>query len=441
MNQRNRNVNQHAVAEFDEQVLFRLLVFFQQLHAAVSADAVGQMDDQVTFPQFQEAVDRPRFRLLPPRRPADFSASEQFVIAEDHHLVPHQPEPAFDPPHAQLDSIGHRNLGLGEQLRQPLPFPLVVTGNEHLFVTADNRRQLLNHLAFRPGEPLDRLDLQMARGLHAVGGEGGQRHRGELSRAGHRRLDAVQAARIVQAGQVVFPLVGQFRQLNQHDPAICRQRVEETLAGEIMAWMSVSVVRHLRSASHGRYQREVRFHQVFELALGLDVEAADRLDLVAEELDPQRIEGVRRKDVQDAAVHAELAGHLDRRRPLEAPLDQPSQERVEIDLLADAQRPGCRLPLRPAGDRLQQGRKTGDDHRRPIGTTQDAQHPQTSAEDGIGNVLLLRQRLPRREDERGFTGETGHVAREIIDFADSRQDDEQRRRRLLSQSSHGQRAR
>src|SRR6185436_9505708 len=52
--------------------------------------------------------------------------------------------------------------------------------------------------------------------------------------------------------------------------------------------------------------------------LGLDVEPAQRLDRVAEQLDAQRLRGVRRKDVEDAAAKRELAGLADEVRSHES---------------------------------------------------------------------------------------------------------------------------
>src|SRR6516225_7974865 len=52
--------------------------------------------------------------------------------------------------------------------------------------------------------------------------------------------------------------------------------------------------------------------------LRFDVEGANRLDLVAEELDTQRVGGVGREEVEDAAAKAEFARDLDDLRPHQA---------------------------------------------------------------------------------------------------------------------------
>ena len=61
----------------------------------------------------------------------------------------------------------------------------------------------------------------------------------------------------------------------------------------------------------------------------LGVERADRLDLVAEELDPDRLGGVGREDVEDAAAEAELAGDLDDLGPRHPPLQQPGRQLLD----------------------------------------------------------------------------------------------------------------
>ena len=68
----------------------------------------------------------------------------------------------------------------------------------------------------------------------------------------------------------------------------------------------------------------------------LGVERADRLDLVAEELDADRVGGVGREDVEDAAAEAELAGDLDDLGPRHAALEQPGGQLLDGHDVADA---------------------------------------------------------------------------------------------------------
>ena len=81
--------------------------------------------------------------------------------------------------------------------------------------------------------------------------------------------------------------------------------------------------------------------------------AADLLDLVAPELDPQRVLLGRREDVEDAAAHRELAAPLDQVDPGVAELDEPARRRrrgrrpspdAQVDRLAGRPSPrtiGC----------------------------------------------------------------------------------------------------
>ena len=66
--------------------------------------------------------------------------------------------------------------------------------------------------------------------------------------------------------------------------------------------------------------------QRLQAPLAGDLEPADRLDLVAEELDPHRLVPVGGEDVEDAAAAGELAGQFDRAGVVEAALDQPPQQ-------------------------------------------------------------------------------------------------------------------
>ena len=69
-------------------------------------------------------------------------------------------------------------------------------------------------------------------------------------------------------------------------------------------------------------------------ALGLDVEAADALDLGAEELDAHRRVGLRREDVDDAAAPRCLPRRLDERHDLVAGGLQAAQQVLGLDAVA-----------------------------------------------------------------------------------------------------------
>ena len=72
-------------------MLFLLAVLFDQLQAAIAADAVGQMDDQIAFAQLEEAIDR--LAQTPPRHAAQIAAMEQLAGGEHE-----RPRPKFEEP-------------------------------------------------------------------------------------------------------------------------------------------------------------------------------------------------------------------------------------------------------------------------------------------------------------------------------------------------------
>ena len=165
-----------------------------------------------------------------------------------------------------------------------------------------------------------------------------------------------------------------------------------------------------------------------ERALGFGVERADRLDLVAEELDADRVGGVRGKDVEDAAAEAELAGDLDDLGPRHPPLEQPRRQ------LLDGH--GCRRrPIRAtsapaprawalAGAAPGRGRRPGG---AALAPARRLDHAQPLAEDLVAGVLLARGLFPCREDFRHDPREHRDVIAEVVDVADVGQHDDERR--------------
>jgi len=87
-------------------------------------------------------------------------------------------------------------------------------------------------------------------------------------------------------------------------------------------------------------------------------ERADRLDLVAEELDPQRLSAGRREHVDDAAAHGELAAVVDPLHALVAGEGKGFREPLDAELETCAQldRLGPRFRGRQAlGERPRRG--------------------------------------------------------------------------------------
>ena len=101
--------------------------------------------------------------------------------------------------------------------------------------------------------------------------------------------------------------------------------------------------------------------QRLELAPGQRIESGDALDLVAEELDPQRVFGPRRTKLDGVAAHPKLAaGELDI-VPVVLQVHDPFQELLAGDLLSHANRYHHRFVILLAADAIN-ARYAGDDH-------------------------------------------------------------------------------
>ena len=184
-----------------------------------------------------------------------------------------------------------------------------------------------------------------------------------------------------------------------------------------------------------------RLLDVSQRPLGKGREGADLLDLVAEELDPERLAAGRREDVDEPATHRELAALLDAFDPLVAGERQRLGERLEPGLLATSERKrrrahvrgGIRLGQRDrrradepaAGEHLQGARPLADEVRRRLepGAPVDAAGREE-------RDLVLAQ-----EPRRGLGGVPGvGVVREERDEPapelDVQSGEEQRQRRL-----------
>ena len=193
-----------------------------------------------------------------------------------------------------------------------------------------------------------------------------------------------------------------------------------------------------------------------------DVEPPNRLDLVAEQLDPHRVIRIRREDIENAAAQRKLARQLDRRRRMPAALGQPPRKLLLIELPANANLARRRRHRIPPRHRLQQTLNAGDeDARMPDagsgGTRmpslprsvaaslhslrQRLQHPQPLAINLIMHHALARLRFPRRKLGDGRIAEERQIARNRIDFTRMRRNNHQRPRTRSRQRRRHQRAR
>ena len=149
-----------------------------------------------------------------------------------------------------------------------------------------------------------------------------------------------------------------------------------------------------------------------DAALVGDLEVADLLDRVAEELDPERVLLGRREHVHDAAAHGDLAAAADQVGPRIADLDQPGEQVVELALLAGLQRDRLEV-AEPGHDRLQQapdrGHHDGERSVRLAGGRRVGQPPQHGEPlpDRVRarRQPLVRQGLPAGEERHAVRRE------------------------------------
>ena len=198
-----------------------------------------------------------------------------------------------------------------------------------------------------------------------------------------------------------------------------------------------------------RQDRDRRLIQIAHLPLRLGVEQADRLDLIAEQFDPNRIGRVRREDIDDAAVNGELARQFDRGDTLEPARGQPAREVIQINLITHLERPRRHGPLGFGRHRLNERRdRRHHDARRSL-RLERPHGSQTAPEDRVGDTQFTRQRRPRGQHERlgnsapfiETNAKRGDVGDDFIQLALARQHDQHTARARLSQRGNHQRRR
>ena len=232
----------------------------------------------------------------------------------------------------------------------------------------------------RGADPRDRLE-----------GRGAQIHRRLPARGGvdPRRLEELpaRADEFLRAGADPLRVAGEHdaagRDVVQEQLHPVRQHGRERLhaldgyplgqLAEDVGQGRVGVGEFLGARPDRRGEQQLAARRRPETALGRadaalvgDLEVADLLDLLAEELDPQRVFLGGREHVDDAAPHGDLAAAPDHVDPGVADLDQPGEQVVEFVHLADLQRD--RLEVAEAGhDRLQQAPdRRHHDRKRPV---------------------------------------------------------------------------
>ena len=196
---------------------------------------------------------------------------------------------------------------------------------------------------------------QVRRRRQVIGsGRAGQQRSPRLGRLGHVAL--------LQMRQVCLQHLGQAsrRAFRQRAPA---------LGGQEFA---------------GRQQRDLL--EAAPGCLGDRIEGADRVDLVAEEIQPHRFAGAGRPDVDDAAARGELADAADLDRDVIARRHQRPEQGVLVDPLPNANVNPQRVQLPHRHRPLHQRQQGCDQHGAPWLRCQPGQRAQS-----LGGFVVLRQ--------------------------------------------------
>ncbi len=174
--------------------------------------------------------------------------------------------------------------------------------------------------------------------------------------------------------------------------------VEEGEEGRLGEIVEQGDVRHLVVRRRAEVGDDARLRHPAHRALRLRVELADRVDLVAEELDADGVVAGEGVDVEDAAAQRELARQRDELDGLEPLLDEPLHQRLRPDLIADAHRQRFLRHRLRRGDELRDRRHARhDDAVEPL--FEPLQHVRALDQRGVlGDLLAVVRLLPARRE-------------------------------------------
>ena len=219
-----RHVQLGSLGKLEEQGLLGVLGrLVDEVQAAIPGDAVVDVDDQVALVQVEEAVDGPALVPPPGDRAADVGAREELVVADHEGRGVDQVEARPDPADGQMKPARSRQLGVGEDLAQPLDLGRVVAGDQDAFA-GRGAIELGLDLGQLAREPLDALDPQVAGRFERIGRQRRDRDRREPDQPLEAALDGVEPARVVDPAEVVPALLAQVARLDQGDPGAARER-------------------------------------------------------------------------------------------------------------------------------------------------------------------------------------------------------------------------
>ena len=193
-------------------------------------------------------------------------------------------------------------------------------------------------------------------------------------------------------------------------PAFAHRRIERIVTrrrAERLDVVAAETADRLRRQRHFAHRLQRQRVALAGGALRGRIEGADRLQRVAEEVEPQRLFGARRVEVEDAAAHREFADVAHGRHALEAGIFQPRDQHLHVDLVAGPRMKRLRLDDRRRRHALQQRVGGGQHHGavRLLAERGDRRHRIEPACRRVGarRDAVVGQAVPGRQlDDRQF---------------------------------------
>ena len=169
-----RHVELRPPVKLQFEMLLDLPVLLQQLEPAIASHAVADVDHEIAFAQFEEAVDDPRQPAM--RRAPQIGPAKQLAAAQQHDPIGHQPKTALQRADGKVQPSFLGGLRRAEQIAKPANFGLGLADDEHLLAHA-GLVQFVAHAVDVAAETLDRFDLQPASRLERSRSHRRRRHR------------------------------------------------------------------------------------------------------------------------------------------------------------------------------------------------------------------------------------------------------------------------
>ena len=389
----------------------------------VPADPVILVDDEVADREVGEGGEgRPPLVARAPERPPP--SAEQLLLGQEHDSERGHGEAARALPDDHRESLrppervhrGRLQEVLAQDLAQAVSLVGVARGQPDAGALADPACELPGQLAELAVEPGDRVRVEVEVGAGRLPAAPGRRQEPELE-----ALPIRQQPRERHRGGGVFRRGVEELGLVEDDRRPGRQ-IREQVGGGL--------------GPAERQQRHLR--EGVRRSLGRRIEEADRLDLVAEQLDPDGAPIGRPEHVDDPPAHAPLA-HLGHGvgALVAGPLER-LQEELPVEAVADAQTDRRGPERRRVGQRLRERGRRGHHGQGLVG-----QEPVT--DDGAGRVRLAlapapQPRLGRRKLHRP-PAEEAQVARPPLRLGEARDQHEARPGVGLEEGPHDERAR